>query len=470
MSVIQNIRSFGASAVAEPRGEVDCPARTHAGWKPRAHLRSTIFGPRDETRAGVDAAALQAAIDAAAKSGGGEVRVPSGNYLIAPTRLYSNISLIIDEGAMLYATTDLEAYNFGLSAEKDISHGPQRRGGGEGITYGGNVIRAENAENITLRGPGGISGQGATWLLPWWKAEKTYTLRRPSKMIHFKNCRNIRISDFLIKDSANWTLVFENCRDIEIDGLEIDNQHGPNVDGIDLVDTSDVHIRHTRISTTDDAICLKSFSPAGIVENIDVADCTIRTMCNGFKVGSESVGTFRNIRVENLRMYNNDWDPVDMISAIGLSATDGGRVEDVRIRNITATHGRSAFHLSVGARRLYQEKFHTPRPGSMKNILMENLSMEGVRHASLISGLAEAPLTDIRIERCHVSSAVAEETRGEIVPVDPEAYPDTTMFGVLPAYGVYARHVEGLKLNECTWQAAPGEQRPPVVMESVREI
>jgi polygalacturonase len=54
------------------------------------------------------------------------------------------------------------------------------------------------------------------------------------------------------------------------------------------------------------------------------------------------------------------------------------------------------------------------------------------------------------------------------VPEMPREYPEPSIFGILPAYGLYARHVEGLKLTAVTLKYKIEDKRPAVVLDDVK--
>jgi hypothetical protein len=53
------------------------------------------------------------------------------------------------------------------------------------------------------------------------------------------------------------------------------------------------------------------------------------------------------------------------------------------------------------------------------------------------------------------------------VPELADVYPQNTMFGPLPASGLYARHVEGLLLADVDFRARTLDQRAAVVVDDV---
>ncbi|WP_049775612.1 glycosyl hydrolase family 28-related protein [Caldicellulosiruptor kronotskyensis] len=54
--------------------------------------------------------AIQKAIDTCFENGGGVVVIPAGIYLSRPIRLKSNVTLYLEEGAVIKATNNIEDY------------------------------------------------------------------------------------------------------------------------------------------------------------------------------------------------------------------------------------------------------------------------------------------------------------------------------------------------------------------------
>lgn len=55
------------------------------------------------------------------------------------------------------------------------------------------------------------------------------------------------------------------------------------------------------------------------------------------------------------------------------------------------------------------------------------------------------------------------------VPEMPREYPEPSNFGVLPAYGIYARHVTGLKISDVSLRTTTEDGRPAVVLDDVSD-
>ncbi|MBR0506609.1 MAG: hypothetical protein IJJ84_14515, partial [Kiritimatiellae bacterium] len=83
-------------------------------------------------------AALQAAVDKVSAGGGGMVRVPAGKYVVAGICLKDNVTLRLDEGAVLLGATNHLDY-----AGRPLA-----------------VVSATGATNVAVAGKGTIDGRG----------------------------------------------------------------------------------------------------------------------------------------------------------------------------------------------------------------------------------------------------------------------------------------------------------------------
>ena len=98
----------------------------------------------------MDSPAIQKAIDACYRAGGGTVVVPAGTYLSATIVLKDNVTLHLEKDALILGTTDYKAYdNLDPFTE------------GLGIDVGWALMVAVDAKNVTLEGEGTIDGQGS---------------------------------------------------------------------------------------------------------------------------------------------------------------------------------------------------------------------------------------------------------------------------------------------------------------------
>jgi hypothetical protein len=258
-----------------------------------------------------DASAIQAAIDACNKSGGGEVVVPSGNYFAGKIVLRSNVTLKLENGATIWASGNIEDY------DKNPAKGEH-----------GYLFVAEKQENIAIVGEGKVVGTGQGELGRREDENKTTLPAHRFGMVQFTGCRNVHFRDFGMFYSEAHAVVFNECQDIFVNGVSIINNFlRTNTDGIDPTSCTNVFISNCHIVAGDDCICPKT--EKGIpLENLVVENCILESIAGAVKLGTGSSGDFRDIKVSNCVIRNSG-------VGIGLFIKDGGTVERVSFSNIS---------------------------------------------------------------------------------------------------------------------------------------
>ena len=420
----------------------------------------------------LDSVGIQRAIDAAHAAGGGMVRVPAGDYLIAPIQLKSRVHLQLAPGARLWGSTDLQHY---LAADGPNLQSVADYGSKDALRFR-YLIDAVDAEDVALTGDGQISAQSGHWFIPWFNACSKPPLMRPRESILFRNCRNVRVEDIRLIDTPGWSLVFDDCNGVGVRGIQIHSLDVNNSDGIDLSGTSNVTISDCRLHTTDDSICLKAVRPESIVRNVTVTNCIIRCFsCNALKLGTESLGTFEDIAFSNIVIASPDEDLRHACGGINLNVMDGGSIRRVSFSNIIMRNVLCPFYLVVGKRSERLKRLgREPRAGSIEDVLITGLTAEAARHPSFIVGQPDGLIRRVRLENIRV-----RKTRGAVcqmpaspVPERPEAYPCPWMFGGyhegdgLPAYGLYLRHAQDVQVSNTRFDTTTPDARPAVKEES----
>lgn len=449
-----------------------------------AQLDKTISAPRlfDVTKYGaigdsrtLASPAINKAIDACASAGGGAVYIPPGTYLSGTVILKSNVTLYLEAGATLLGSTNLSDYISvqGPPADADAN---QRH-----------LVCARDAENISLAGPGTLDGQGAAFWMPSgrapvpaenaWRDVVAFDWkhgRRPSPMLEFYNCKNLRITDVQIKNSPGWTLRPIHCDNVFIRGITIKNPvFGPNTDGIDPTSCHNVFISDCLIDTGDDAICLKSENPYGedlrVSKNITIVNCVLSGCCNGFKIGTATHGGFENIVFSNSVIFNDDV-PLNsrIIAGLAIEMVDGGWIDGLLVSNIRMQRARTPIFIRLGNR--------APRPdgtpGKLRGVMIENVQATGAILTSSITGLDSFDVEDVTLANVRIDS----EENGKVewvdrkIPEPSQSYPEARGFGRLPAYGFYCRHVTGLRLRNVEFRAGGKEARPAIVCDDVKDL
>jgi len=264
---------------------------------------------------------INRAIADVSAAGGGKVIIPTGTFLAGSIHLRSNVTLHLEEGAILLGSPDLKHYTRHVWGHHDD------------ITPW-HFIVAEDCENIALTGRGTIRGNGPAFWEPTRASEWSFFTAkkfvRPSPMIEIVRCRHVLIDGIRIEESPGWTLHGHDCDHLRIEGITIRNSFfSPNGDGIDLTGCQDAIIHGCDIACGDDAIALKTSELSRSCERIAISDCILRTSCVGIRLGFESREDFRDIVVTNIIIPR-------CTRAIDLRAVEGATIERVRFSNITA--------------------------------------------------------------------------------------------------------------------------------------
>lgn len=293
-------------------------------------------------------------------------------------------------------------------------------------------------------------------------------------MLEFYNCKGIHMENLQIQNSAGWTLRPIHCDDVFIRGISIKNPvHGPNTDGIDPTCCHNVFISDCLIETGDDAICLKSENPYGeplrVSKNITITNCVLSSCCNGFKFGTATHGGFENVTISNSVIFNDDV-PLNqrLISGIALEMVDGGWLEGIVISNIRMQRVRTPIFIRRGNRKPQPDG----APGALRGIMIENIHATGSILTSSIAGLPGFEVEDVTLSNIRIESEEAGQSAwvNRSIPEAPKAYPEARMFGRLPAYGLYCRHVKGLRFENIEVKAAATEERPAIFCEDVKDL
>lgn len=390
-------------------------------------------------------AELQKMIDACASHGGGTVVIPPGRHVTGTLRLRSNVRLWLDAGAVLEGSRDLADY-------------PVIPGSFRGYTDNytdKSLIFAEDASHVSIEGRGVIGGQGAAFRGP-------YKVR--PYMIRMINCRNVAVSDVTIRDSPMWVQHYLACQGVSIRGITVHSRVNANNDGIDIDCSSRVRISDCDISSGDDAIVLKSTADLPC-RDVAVTNCVLSTACNAFKLGTETNGGFEDIVLSNTTIYDTN------LAGIALEIVDGGTLDRVAISNVTMRNVRAPLFVRLGDR-ARPPVAGAPRPpiGRLRNVTIRGVRAAGAaRTGCAIAGLPGHPIENLALEDVRLefegggTAADASRVPGE----HPEAYPEYKMFGTLPAYGLYCRHVRGLRLRDVEVAANQPDARPPLICEDV---
>ncbi|MFH0895082.1 MAG: glycosyl hydrolase family 28-related protein [Bacteroidota bacterium] len=433
------------------------------------------FGAKGD-RTAFDTDAINKAIDAAATAGGGTIYFPAGEYLSFSIRLKSNITLFLDNGAVLIAA-DPNQGKGGYDAPEpnqwdkfqDFGHSH----------WHNSLIWGENLQNIAIIGHGRIDGKGLT------RSGNT-NAGIGNKAIALKLCRNVILKDFSILTGGHFCLLATGVDNLTIDNVKLDT----NRDGFDIDCCRHVHMSNCSVNSPfDDAIVLKSSYALGfarLTEDVTITNCSVSgfdigTFLNGtykrenagkvpdrgvvtgrIKFGTESNGGFRNITISNCTF--------EFCRGLALETVDGGILEDISISNITMRDVMGApFFIRLGSR--MRGPAGTP-VGKLRRINISNVVAYGANpdYASLLLGIPGDDIEDFKMDNITilVKGGAPKEQAALIVPEKENAYPDPQEFGKIPAYGFFIRHAKNITMTNVELKLENEDSRPPFILEDVR--
>ena len=421
--------------------------------------------------------AINKAIDDAVSKGGGRVVVPSGDYLCGSIRMKSNIELHFEPGARIIAAPEsLNAYD-----AREPWEGPQYQDGGHTFFHN-SLIWAEGQDNISITGRGMIDGEGLTKK----DTENAGNVQGGSigtgdKAIALKLCTNVLIRDITIFRGGHFAIIITGCEKGTIDNVTIDT----NRDGIDIDCCKYLTVTNTKVNTpNDDGIVLKSsyaLKKPVPCENILINNCIVtgyklgtfldgtyipekvNWVCGRIKLGTESNGGYRNIAISNCTMMYS--------SGLAFEEVDQGRMENIAVSNITMNHVHHyPIYITTGCRNRGPKEVTSPSYGGdimISNVIADDAdSLAGI----IVTGMKEVPLRNIRLHNIQIryrGGGTSDLSKKEYREQGTN-YPEPRWAGPTPAYGLYARHVDGLTVRGLYLETIRPDYRHVVILDDVK--
>jgi polygalacturonase len=385
----------------------------------------------ENTNAGRDdAARIQAAIDKCAP--GHAVVLAASNdrrsFVAGPLYLRDGVTLLVDKGATLYASTDPRLFDRGAGTcgTNDASG----RGCRPFITLDG-VRGAGIMGGGTIDGQGGqrIAGKEETWWQIARRAQKEKTRQNVPRLIQADQARDVTLYRIALKNSPNFHVTLNNVDGFTAWGVVIDTPHDArNTDGIDPISSRNVTIAHSHIRTGDDNVAIKA-GGNGPTEHVSILHNRFYSG-HGMSIGSETNGGVRNVLVDDLTMDGTT-------SGLRIKSNDlrGGRVHGIVYRDVCLRGIRSPIEITT----------HYEQPAQPGTLLPDyaGIRMERVRSTTpgriLLQGYDDthplvlalqdvtiAPGSDIKQEHARVQGAfgASGDCAGRFLPFPQQAVRD----------------------------------------------
>jgi len=457
-----------------------------------------VFDVRDYGATGLKSddarPAIQKAIDACGKGGGGRVYVPAGDYTTGQLHLRSGVRLYVEAGATLYATLDSSQYDDAKKAA---------------------LIYGEDLHDIALEGAGTLDGQAAyEWhpntitdyyiLSNQRRMEATgkplmrsfpVGLDRPGtvfpRMVLLLRCTDVRIAGLRLLHSRSWTINPYACKHLVIDGVYIYSSQKEAVwaDGIDPDGCQDVHISNCTIETGDDAIVFYStpiWGPVLPTENVTVTNSRLSSSSSAIKFCDGNALAVRHVTISNIVITNSN-------RGLAFMVFDGGIVEDVVIDNVTIDTRRfdwfwwgdgDPIHFNIVRRGEMDGqgvKPNEPAAGIIRNVTISNVIAHG-EGTSMVRGHPDSWLQGIRFNhvRLFVAHGADAPYEGTTAAMTLQYARDVEMNDVEMHWekpyastwtsGLAVNNVQDLALNDVRIDAAPGSSQPALRLNDAEGV
>lgn len=438
--------------------------------------------------------AVQKAIDECSKAGG-TVFFPKGEYVLSTVFLKDNVTIELEEDAVILGSLDFYDYRPDEKVDyplyQDASHS----------FFECSMFVGLGVENIRFIGKGKVDMRSV-----WDEDNVRNIVHRGAKCIALKNCKNVEIRDWDIRHVTDLAVYFAGCENVEVADLFLKVY----IDGVSPDNSKNVKIHGCNIEAGDDGIVFKSsytLNKLGICKDIHVWDCDVRSRCNAIKFGTETNGGFEDIFIEDIRISDT------RIAGVAIESVDGAVLDTITLKDISMKNVNAPLFVHLGKRMRGPAGREI---GEIRNITLENITAEGPyvpyeivawnyisykandtyqypwifgtaenfddraaqnlatsdwQMTSNVCGLKGRPLKNITLKNVHFKLDGGVQEYKREVPEEAQDYPEVYVYGrILPAKGIYFRHIDGLTLENVTAETYRDDRREPFVFDSVENL
>lgn len=405
-----------------------------------------------------DTKAVQNAIDACTKNGGGKVIIPAGKTVVVGTiYLKDFVTLHLENGATLLGSPDIEDYTKDTHKNMYKNEPHMDRC----------LLFANEAKSFAIEGFGTIDGNGH-------KQNFNKETGRPMLM-RFINSKDIHLKDVSIINPAAWTSAWLYCNEIVVDGIRIHSRVNHNGDGLDFDGCTNVRVSNSSFNTSDDSICLQASDPDKPCKDVVISNCIFESKWAGMRIGLLSRGDFESVCVTNCIFKNID------DSGLKIQLNEGGEMKNMVFSNLVMKNVPRPIFMTF-----CQQKACVDAPEEMypmkamhhftfSNLIADNSELDK-NSVIFITGMPEHYIENIILKDIQMTVS-GGGTKEDALNTDIKEYtldvldgwwPEFHLVGTLPASGFYLRHLDGLYLENVHLNIVSADARPPFVLEDVK--
>lgn len=441
----------------------------------------------------IDSPPIDEAIAKAAESGD-TVVVPAGVYLCYSVHLKSNVSIILEKGAVIRAAKPTE--NLGYDAAEPADTLYQDFGHSH---WHNSLLWGEEIENVCIEGEGLIDGSGVLSR----SKQRTNKFGQPlaNKALAMKNCKKVTVKGLKFLNCGHFAVLMTGVDDLLISKLRIDT----NRDGIDIDCCERVVVENCDVNTlNDDAVVLKCSYALGwakptkdvLIENCRVSGYDVGSMMNNtfttniekapdgdgptgrIKLGTERNGGFENIVIRDCSFEH--------CRGLALETVDGAPMKNVRVKNLQMNDiCNSPIYIRLG------DRMRGPadsRPSTVEDIYIENINVKNAdsRYGCIIAGEEGCPVRNVTIKNVCIEyegGLTLEDVRNQrgsnpfffhkkVQPRTKELkkYPEPSAHGIQPAWGFNIYYAENIRMENINISVKTPDERPPVHTENAKDV
>lgn len=392
-----------------------------------------------------NAGAINQAIEACAKAGGGFVDVPRGTFYTGSIYLQSGVRLRLADGAVLMGSPRLDDYA-PLRTQADLS----RYESGQGtVNYNSAtdpewsraMIFAVGLHDAGIEGPGTIDGADV-------RNPRGEEHMRGPHTVMVADCERMTFSGFQVRRSANYAFLAYQISRSSFTDLHVEG----GWDGIHIRGAERVDILRCDLHTGDDAIA------GGYWNRTRIVDCTLNSSCNGIRMIMPSTrvdvtrchiygpGQFEHITSHRTRSE----------AAINIEPGAWGKAPG-RLDRISISHCRVDSTLTPLSVTLGDDN-------TAGRITVDHLVARGITRMALsVKSWGTAPTDCVRISHADL------EFTGIDDPALPDFFKDRPFseWPVFPCWGMYFRNVGSVSLSDVTLRVAGKDYREAVMTDNV---
>jgi len=425
------------------------------------------FGATGDGRT-LDTVAVQAAINTCNAAGGGVVYFPAGgNFLIGTVYLKSKVTLHVEARARITGSSDMLHYGTDTGINPYYPEPIDRC-----------LIYARGASGIAIIGAGEIVGRGSEPYRPVPGASGRDAVQRPM-LVRLENCERIRISGLSLSHCGAWCIHLKNTIEFRIQHLLIEND---GQDGIDIEGCQEGLISDCQLRCGDDCIALITSSPDQPIRTITISNCHLQSRWAGVRFGPASKGNFEDIIVSNCIFYRCDG------GGIKLGMFEGAEIRNCVFDNIVMDQVTAPIIILIATwpdigspdanrKMMPVGKIHDLQfQGFQVNTGLAGPDSRPDQNGTMFfHGHPDSAITNVRITDVAVTFAgggtMEDSQRRSIVDMNQIDYrqggywtDDKSLWGIPPAYGLYARHMKGLSLTDVDFSFTKRDFRSPLAL------